>query len=63
MSKGRALRRRRTLRGVLSSDSSLLHVGGKVDFFAMAGMPKTAEPAGICTNGSNVTVTWIERSS
>lgn len=63
MSKGKALRHRRTLKGVLAPDSSLLHVAPKVDFWALAGMPAKAEPVSICANGSNVTVTWIERSS
>lgn len=53
--------RRRTLHNAVSADTSLLHTGARVDFFALAGMPKDGEPVSIEFHNTDVKVRWAVR--
>lgn len=52
--------RQKTLRDVIDPSSSLLHLGRRIDFFRLAGMPSTGEPLSIQAYGAHVRVRWVE---
>lgn len=55
--------RTRTLKRVVESSSSLLHLSQKVDFFSLAGMPSRGEPISLELRGEDVRVRWAEKET